>query len=98
VTHAELIETSARQYPRTAARGQAPYDHNTGFHGLVWRSRQFNESPAVMLWGDRVARFSHLTFDPDEPPLPLFAGDGYERVCGSRTTSTSPSSTDFPSM
>lgn len=80
VTHAELIETSARQYPRTAEWGQALHDHATSYDGLIWRSRQFNDSLAMMLWADRVAQFKHLTFDPDEPPLPLFAGDGYERI------------------
>jgi RES domain len=80
VTHAELIETGARQYPRTALWGQALHDHDGEFDGLVWRSRQFNDSFAIMLWGDRVSRFEDLQFDPDAFPLPLFAGPGLELV------------------
>ncbi|WP_082957726.1 RES family NAD+ phosphorylase [Mycobacterium sp. E802] len=80
VTHGELIEPGARHYARTAEWGRALYEHDEGFHGLVWRSRQFNDSMAVMLWGDRVSRFDHLRPQPDQAPLPLFFGDGYERV------------------
>ena len=63
-THGELIETSAAQYPRTAHWGQALYDHPDSFDGLIWRSRHFNDSFALMLWGDRVSRFADLS--PDE--------------------------------
>jgi hypothetical protein len=80
VTHGELIEASSRQYSRTAAWGQALYDHDATYDGLVWRSRQFNDSLAVMLWGERVSRFNDLRFDPDEAPLSLFAGEGFEKV------------------
>jgi hypothetical protein len=80
VTNAKLIETGARQYPRTARWGQALHDHGDAFDGLVWRSRQFNDSLAIMLWDDRVSRFVDLDFDPDEFPLPLFAGPGLELV------------------
>ena len=82
VTHAKSIETGARQYPKTARRGQALHDHGGAFDGLVWHSRQFNDSLAVMLWGDRVSRFADLDFDPDEFPVPLFAGPGFELVQG----------------
>jgi RES domain-containing protein len=79
VTHAELIETSARQYPRTAACGQALY--NLGdFDGLVWRSRQFNDSYAVMLWGDRVQRRKDIDVDDANPPLSLYLGAGFDEV------------------
>jgi RES domain len=80
VTHAELIETSASHYPRTAQWAQALHDGDGGFDGLAWRSRQFNDSLAVMLWGDRVSRFEDLQFDPNESPLPLFAGPGFQVV------------------
>ena len=79
VNHAELIESSARQYPRTAAWGQALYDHGD-YDGLVWRSRQFNDSYAVMLWGDRDDRFKDLDVDQTSAPLSLFAGDGFDEV------------------
>ncbi len=80
VTHAELIETSASQYPRTALWAQALHDRSDSFDGLVWRSRQFNDSLALMLWGDRVSRFDDLQFHPDESPLPLIGGLGLEMV------------------
>lgn len=79
VTDAELIESSARQYPRTAAWGQAFYDHGD-YDGLVWRSRQFNDSYAVMLWGDRVVRRKDIDVDTTSAPLSLFLGSGFEEV------------------
>jgi len=79
VTHAELIESSARQCPRTAAWGQALYDLGN-YDGLVWRSRQFNDSYAVMLWGDRVKRRKDLDVDDASAPLSLFLGAGFEEV------------------
>jgi hypothetical protein len=79
VKHAELIESSARQYPRTAAWGQALYD--LGNHdGLVWQSRQFNASYAIMLWGDRVKRRKDIDVDEANPPLSLFLGPGFDEV------------------
>jgi hypothetical protein len=79
VKHAELIESSARQYPRTAAWGQALYD--LGDHdGLVWQSRQFNASYAIMLWGDRVKRRKDIDVDEANPPLSLFLGPGFDEV------------------
>jgi hypothetical protein len=77
VTQGELIETSSRQYPRTAAWGQALYDH-ANYDGLIWRSRQFNDSLAMMLWGDRVDRWEDLEADPDNAPLPHYAGPGFD--------------------
>jgi hypothetical protein len=79
-THGELIETGAKQYPQTARRGQTLYDQAAGFDGLIWRSRQFNDSFALMLWGDRVARFTDLAPHPSVAPVPLYAGDGFETV------------------
>jgi hypothetical protein len=79
VTHGELIESSSWQYPRTAAWGQALYDL-ADYDGLIWRSRQFNDSFALMLWGDRVRRFDDLEVDPNDAPLPLYAGAGLDEV------------------
>lgn len=79
VTHGELIESSASQYPRTAAWGQALYDLG-GYDGLVWRSRQFNDSFAVMLWGDRVKRRKDIDVDAANPPLSLYLGAGFDEV------------------
>lgn len=79
-THANLIETSSRQYPRTALWGQALYECGPSFDGLIWRSRQFNDSYALMLWGDRIHRFTDLASEPDTAPLPLYVGDGLDKV------------------
>jgi RES domain len=78
-THAELIESSSRQYPRTAAWGQALYEHGD-YDGLVWRSRQFNDSYSLMLWGDRVDRFKDLKLDTASAPLSLWVGAGFDEV------------------
>jgi hypothetical protein len=79
VTHGELIETGSADYHRTATWGQALYDVG-GYDGLVWRSRQFNDSYALMLWGDRVDRFAHLEVDPSNAPLLLYGGVGLDEV------------------
>jgi len=79
-THAELVENGANQYLRTALWGQALYDHADHFDGLIWRSRQFKDSLALMLWGDRVDRFTSLRAHPETAPIPLFGGQGYETV------------------
>jgi hypothetical protein len=73
------FEKSWAKYSRTAAWGQALYDH-ADYDGLVWRSRQFNDSYALMLWGRRVDRFNDLDPDPTNAPLPLYAGTGFDEV------------------
>jgi hypothetical protein len=79
VLRAELIESSARQYPRTAAWGQALYDLGD-YDGLVWHSRQFDDSYAVMLWGDRVKRRKDIDVDEANAPLSLYLGAGFDEV------------------
>ncbi|OBB12801.1 hypothetical protein A5662_07705 [Mycobacteriaceae bacterium 1482268.1] len=79
-THANLIEASSRQYPRTALWGKALYECDPPFDGLIWRSRQYDDSLAIMLWGDRVKRFKDLKSEPDTPPLPLYIGEGLDKV------------------
>lgn len=48
--------------------------------GLVWRSRQFNDSYAVMLWGDRIKRRKDIDVDDANPPLSLYLGAGFDEV------------------
>jgi hypothetical protein len=79
VLRAELIESSARRYPRTAAWGQALYDLGD-YDGLVWHSRQFDDSYAVMLWGDRVKRRKDIDVDEANAPLSLYLGAGFDEV------------------
>lgn len=54
VTHGELIDTDAAEYPATAAWGQAIYDHPARFDGIVWNSRHPVSTLSVMLWSSRA--------------------------------------------
>jgi hypothetical protein len=80
VTHGEIVESSSRQYPRTAAWGQVLYEHPLDLDGVIWVSRQHDTSFAVMLWGTRVDRLIDLEPDPSEHPLPLYVGHGFQEV------------------
>jgi hypothetical protein len=77
VSHSELIETEARQYSRTAVWAAALHARLEGADGLIWVSRKFNTSFALVLFGDRVDRTDLEVVDP---PLPLFLGSGYAEV------------------
>ena len=79
VTHAELIESSSKQYAATAEWAQALYDAVPNAHGMVWRSRQNNDAEAVVIWGTRVER-KHLHNHSSNPPLALAHGAGLDRV------------------
>jgi hypothetical protein len=61
VPHGGNAKTSLLPTHRgTAALAGGAASLLAGFDGLIWRSRQFNDSFALMLWGDRVARFTDL--------------------------------------
>ncbi len=77
VTHAQLIESSANQYPATALWAQALYDEATDAHGMVWRSRQNNDAEALVIWGTRVARKNLVS---TAAPLALAHGKGLDQV------------------
>jgi hypothetical protein len=55
VTHGELIECDAFDYADTVPWSVALHDAPGAPDGLCWRSRQHNDSFAVMLFGSRVA-------------------------------------------
>jgi len=55
VTHGELIECDASEYADTVPWSVALYDAASVPDGICWRSRQHNDSFAVMLFGSRVA-------------------------------------------
>jgi hypothetical protein len=80
VTHGELIESSSKQYPRTAIWAQAIYNHSAEYDGMIWRSRQHQDSYAIMLWEGRVDRFNDLEPDQANPPLVLYMGEGFDQV------------------
>jgi hypothetical protein len=77
VTHGELIDTDAAEYPATVAWGQALYDHPARFDGIVWNSRQHVATLSVVLWSSRAGT---VEAGASAAPEPLFFGPGYERV------------------
>ncbi|MCA1681095.1 MAG: RES family NAD+ phosphorylase [Actinobacteria bacterium] len=54
VTHGELIECDAAHYADTVPWSVALHDAPCAPDGLCWRSRQHNDSFALMLFGTRV--------------------------------------------
>jgi hypothetical protein len=56
VTNRELIESDAADYADTVLWAVALHDSASAPDGLCWRSRQHNDSLAVMLFGTRVAQ------------------------------------------
>jgi hypothetical protein len=77
VSRAELIDSRARQYPRTAAWAAVLHARREDADGLVWMSRKHDTSLALVLFGDRIGRDD---LEVIEPPMPLFSGDGYVEV------------------
>jgi hypothetical protein len=79
VTHGELIEAPAAEYPWTARWAQALHDAATGADGLIWMSRRFTGRAAVLLWaGTHRIRRGDLAVAV--PARPLWEGDGRELV------------------
>jgi hypothetical protein len=54
VTHGELIECDASDYAETVPWADALHDVDPVIDGLCWRSRQHNDSLALILFGTRV--------------------------------------------
>lgn len=54
VSHGELIECDAAHYEETARWAEVLYAAPAAPDGLCWRSRQHNDSLAVILFGTRV--------------------------------------------
>jgi len=77
VSREELIDSDADGYERTALWAQALHGCGAEVDGLVWVSRLHDTSLALVFFGDRVFR-RDLTVV--EPPIPLAAGPGLERV------------------
>jgi len=77
VSRAALIESEADRYTEIASWGQALHDCPARADGLVWRSRHYDESYSLLLFGDCVRRRDlHVV----APPLPLAIGRGLEIV------------------
>lgn len=77
VSRAELIDSTARQYARTASWAAVLHARKRDADGLVWVSRKHDTSLALVLFGDRVARGD---LEVVKSPLPLFSGAGYDEV------------------
>jgi RES domain-containing protein len=77
VSRTALIESDADCYPELARWGQALHDCPANADGLLWRSRQYDDSYACLLFGDRVGR---RDLEVVAPSLPLALGHGRELV------------------
>ena len=77
IRRADLIETPAREYPALARWGKAFHACRQAPDGIIWMSRQYDRSAALMLFGGRVSRRDLEVVDP---PLPLAVGKGLEDV------------------
>ncbi len=74
VTREQLIMSPPEEYVHTARWGEALYNCRKRLDGLLWVSRQYELSTAVMLFGGRV-RERELKFDYSDV-LPLWTGPG----------------------
>jgi hypothetical protein len=77
ISRAELIDSEAESYARTVAWAAALHARLPEADGLIWVSRRFDTSFALVLFGDRVARADLEVVDP---PIPLFLGAGFAEV------------------
>jgi hypothetical protein len=77
VSRLELIESGADEYLRTAAWARSFHASDVTIDGLIWVSRQKDDSRAMVLFGDRVARSSLRI---DRHPLALYVSPGFDEV------------------
>ena len=77
ISRSNFIETSKRQFSRTAAWAQALHDCDERIDGLVWVSRPNDGTRSLVLFGDRVSN-SDLQILGD--PLSLSSGPGFDEV------------------
>lgn len=78
VTREQLILSSPEEYAATARWGEALYNCREQLDGLLWVSRQYELSTAMMLFGGRVHEHE-LTFDYLDT-VPLWTGPGLNEV------------------
>jgi hypothetical protein len=77
VTRLQLIESPASEYPATTAWSLALYQCPRTPDGILWTSRQYDRSAALILFGRRVRR---RDLEVVQPPRPLAFGNGLEDV------------------
>lgn len=56
IARSQLIDTPAREFPDTRRWSASLYRKDTATHGMVWESRPYPSSLAMMFFGDRVPR------------------------------------------
>ncbi|MEP9404342.1 RES family NAD+ phosphorylase [Sphingomonas sp. VNH70] len=54
VARTRLIDTPAREFPDTRRWSAALHHRDNATHGMIWESRAYPSSMAMMLFGDRV--------------------------------------------
>jgi RES domain len=72
----ELTSTGAPEYPRTVTWAQRLHEAAPAADGMVWMSRQFNASQALMLFGDRIKQHELSAGEP----LNLSSGRGFTLI------------------
>lgn len=87
----DVIDTPPRDYPVTATWGQAAWD-GTAAAGIVWNSRRKADRLAYLLFVDpqrsgdkRRAADRRRDLTVDDPPTPLWDGDGLGAVLTAAT-------------
>jgi hypothetical protein len=73
------IESTRKQYWRTAQLARAVHSLPDKFDGMIWVSRQHDTSKGLVLFGDRVAA-TDIDTDPAVPTFPLEFGHGRDLV------------------
>jgi hypothetical protein len=77
ITRSALIDSPATSYESTARWAQALYECPQQPDGLLWTSRQYDRSAALILFGRRVARRELRVVGS---PRPLAIGEGLDAV------------------
>lgn len=54
IARTQLIDTHAREYPDTRRWSAALYRRDADIHGMVWSSRAYPSTDALLLFGDRL--------------------------------------------
>ncbi|HEX9986536.1 MAG TPA: hypothetical protein VGF69_24980 [Thermoanaerobaculia bacterium] len=74
LTAEDLTATAASEYPATVLWAKALHAAVPEADGIVWMSRQFNTSKAMMLFGDRVESGALTSLEVH----PLASGEGLD--------------------
>ena len=73
----QLLECGAAHYSSTARWAEALHRDAADISGLVWVSRQFDTSKAIIIFGDRVGPEPLIAKGKSRP---LYKGEGYRLV------------------